>query len=133
MPRRRQISLLTEEEREALQERHRAHESFRIRQRAQGILLSEKGYSLNEIADILDVDRDTVSIWFSRFEQEGIAGLDDRERSGRPSIYTDEELDGFNALLDEDPRSLNKAQARLEQQTGKWSSRETLKRRVKKN
>lgn len=133
MPRRRQIRLLTAEERQALQKMHRVHENFRIRQRAQGILLSAKGYSLNEIADIVDVDRDTVSIWLSRFEKEGIAGLDDRERSGRPLIYTDAELDCFKALLDEDPRSLTKAQARLEQQTGKRSSRETLKRLVKKN
>ena len=133
MPRQRKIRALTEEELKALQEMYRQHENFRCRQRAQAILLSEKGYCINEIADILDVDRDSVSIWFTRFEEEGMTGLDDRERTGRPTIYTEDELNGFKAFLDEDPRSLNKAKAQLEQQTGKRSSRETLKRVLKKN
>lgn len=132
MPRQRKIRPLAEEELKALQEMHREHENFRCRQRAQGILLNRKGYCINEIADILDVDRDTVSIWFTRFEEEGVAGLEERVRTGRPTIYTEEELDCFKAFLDEDPRSLNKAKAQLEQQTGKHSSRETLKNVLKK-
>ena len=133
MPRQRKIRALTEEELKALQEMYRQHENFRCRQRAQGVLLSKKGYCINEIVDILDVDRDTVSVWFTRFEEEGVAGLEERTRTGRPTIYTQEELNRFKAFLDEDPRSLNKAKAQLEQQTGKQSSRETLKRVLKKN
>jgi transposase len=133
MPRQRKIRPLTEEALKALQKMHRQHENFRCRQRAQAILLSKKGYCINEIADILDVDRDSISIWFTRFEEEGVAGLEERERTGRPAIYTDEELNRFKALLDEDPRSLNRAKVQLEQQTGKHSSRETLKRGLKKN
>lgn len=133
MPRQRRISRLTEDELKTLQEMYRQHENFRCRQRAQAILLIEKGYRINEIADILDVDRDTVSIWIKRFEEEGVAGLEDRERTGRPAIYTAEELNSFKAFLDEDPRSLNTAKARLEQQTGKHSSRQTLKTVLKKN
>jgi len=39
--------------------------SIRIRNRAHGILLSSKGYNIDEISDILDVHRNTVSSWIT--------------------------------------------------------------------
>lgn len=69
------------------------HESanHRARIRSQAILWSHKGYKIKQIADLCDVDRDTVSRWLTRWQQEKQRGLLDAPRSGRPTSLTDEE------------------------------------------
>ncbi|MFN7931009.1 MAG: helix-turn-helix domain-containing protein, partial [Blastocatellia bacterium] len=42
-----------------------------IRCRAQAILLSARRYSIDQIAHIYEVDRDTVSLWLRAWEQDG--------------------------------------------------------------
>jgi transposase len=48
------------------------------------VLLSDRGLSVQEIAKIYDCGCDVVRIWLHRYEREGIAGLEDEPRSGRP-------------------------------------------------
>ena len=43
-----------------------------------------KGYSVAELADKVGVSRPTVLDWRGRYEREGMTGLDDDPRSGRP-------------------------------------------------
>jgi hypothetical protein len=47
-------------------------------------------------------------------------------------IYTSEEIAFFKAELDKEPRQIKQAQAKLQQQTAKTSSKDTLKRALKK-
>lgn len=61
--------------------------TYRERERAHAIILSHKGYSINQLADIFEVDRDSISSWFNRWEESGIEGLSDNHRSGRPPIF----------------------------------------------
>jgi transposase len=84
------------------------------------------------LQDIFEVDRDTVSCWLDHFESHGIAGLEEMPKSGRPPIYTDEEINRFKELIDKEPRQIKKAQALLQQTTNKTSCTETLKRALKK-
>lgn len=56
----------------------------RVALRAQMVLLSARGYSVPQIAAIHDCGADVVRTWLHRYEQAGIAGLDDAPRSGRP-------------------------------------------------
>jgi transposase len=58
--------------------------------RAQAILLSEKGFAINQLADIFEVDRDTVSLWLDWWAEYEFDGLADDPRSGRPPILTDD-------------------------------------------
>ena len=44
----------------------RNHPSQRTKARAHAILLSARRYSINQIADIFAVDRETVSSWLAR-------------------------------------------------------------------
>ncbi len=81
----RYIASLQAEEVQQLQDILRVSEKHRERMRAQALLLSDKGYKLKVIADICQVDRDTVSHWFTGWEQHKMASLSDAERSGRPS------------------------------------------------
>jgi len=47
-------------------------------------LLRHKGYLINDFADIFDVDRDPVVIWFDHYGSQGIEGLKDFLLCGQP-------------------------------------------------
>jgi transposase len=55
--------------------------------RAKIVLLAAEGLDNDEIAARLDTRREIVSKWRKRFFQEGFAGLEERPRRGRPSIF----------------------------------------------
>ena len=103
------------------------------RRRAHAILLGSKQFSIKKIAAILDVTRETVGIWFNCWEAHGLKSLHDKTRSGRKAIYDDAEILRLEVLLKESPHQLKTAQAKLEQETGKQSSKKTLKRALKKS
>jgi transposase len=56
----------------------------RVALRAQMVLLSDRGLSVPEIANIHECGCDVVRTWLHRYDQEGIEGLEDEPRSGRP-------------------------------------------------
>jgi transposase len=56
----------------------------RIALRAHMVLLSDRGFSVPQIAEIHDCGDDVVRTWLHRYEQHGVAGLEDEPRSGRP-------------------------------------------------
>ena len=122
---------IPEEVRVTLVEMYMNHPSFRCRQRAQAILLSLRGFTIPQLWSILDVRRDAISDWIDRWEQEGLLGLYDRPRAGRPRIYTEVEVNLLKTLVDEEPRQLKKAQAQLKDMTQKTASTSTLKRLLK--
>lgn len=78
------VANLSDTDREALQSVHRSGKTHRERQRAHAILLSAKGYTLDQLADICDADRETVSRWLDHWQTQGPAGLVDAPKSGRP-------------------------------------------------
>jgi len=67
----------------------------RFRNRVHSILLSAKGYQIKEIVAILGVGRDTVSVWFDKWACNGLEGLKDRPRCGRPSKLNAEQKKSF--------------------------------------
>jgi transposase len=48
------------------------------------VLLSDRGYTVPQIATIHACGQDVVRTWLHRYRQEGVAGLEDESRSGRP-------------------------------------------------
>ncbi len=57
--------------------------------RARIVLLAAEGVSNAEIGRRVGVSRPTVLTWRARYEQSGIAGLGDLDRSGRPPVIDD--------------------------------------------
>jgi len=96
--------------------------------RAHSILLSNRRYTIPQIAAIYEVHRDTVADWLAAWAAQGEAGLHDQPRSGRPPSLTPAEQETARTLLRATPRSIKTALARLHQQTGKEISASTLKR-----
>ncbi|BDI29119.1 hypothetical protein CCAX7_35400 [Capsulimonas corticalis] len=80
---------LTAEERTTLDRIARSRtEAVRLVERAKMILAINEGQSGPEIARQFGCDADKVYRWVHRFYDQGLDGLQDKRRSGRPRIYT---------------------------------------------
>ena len=75
------VDPLTDEERLRLKEIHKSDPNWRTRMRAQAILLSEKGFALNQLATIFEIDRDSVSQWLDQVRMASGFGLSIFQRS----------------------------------------------------
>ncbi len=74
---------LSDDERKRLRRLAR-REVGRVAERIHMVLLSARGYPVGRIAEVFECDEDTVRQWLRRFEAQGVEGLRDRPRSGRP-------------------------------------------------
>jgi transposase len=122
------VQPLTDEQREQLKEVMKSQSPHRPRMRAHAILLSERRYSIDQIADIYQIDRDRVSEWLDWWEEYQFEGLEDDPRSGRPPKLTDKEQKRAVKLTLKDPRSLRQGLTAIASKVGKIISRDTLKR-----
>ena len=125
------VSELSEAQREELDQVMKTGKE-QARRRAHAVLLNARGFSLDLIADIYAVDRDTVSQWLARWENGGGANLNDQAGRGRPPILNEKEQKQAIELVGKDPRSTQQGLAKIEKKTGKKISRDTLKRLLKK-
>ena len=81
--------ILSDEQRRALEGRARAYSGpHRDVVRAKAILLAADGHTNTEIAERLAVSRQAVSQWRIRFCLEGLQGLEERPRPGRPRRFS---------------------------------------------
>ena len=122
------VNPLLEEQRKQLNEIMKSNAPQRKRMRAHTVLLSERGYSINQIADIYQQDRDRISEWLNWWEEYQFDGLDDDPRSGRPPKLTEKEQKKALALTLKEPRSLKQGLGQIASKLGKTISYDTLKR-----
>src|SRR5215207_7882423 len=81
--------VLSDEQRAELERRAAAYSGpYRDVVRAKAILYAAEGMSNQEIAERLDQSRQAVSQWRKRFCSEGVQGLEDRPRPGRPRRFS---------------------------------------------
>ena len=121
------VKPLTPAQREQLSALMKSAAPQRTRMRAHAVLLSERRYSLEQIADIYQVDRDRVSQWLEWWEAEQVAGLDDDPRSGRPPKLTEAERQEALKIALHEPRTIKTGLKRIADEFGKLLSRETLR------
>jgi transposase len=83
------VIVLSDEDRDGLAAvlRRRTAE-YRVVLRAQIVLAAADGEENLSIADRLEVAPNTVIKWRKRFFDEGVDGLADRQRSGRPRSFS---------------------------------------------
>src|SRR5947208_12168387 len=80
--------VLSGEERAELERRVACYTlPFKVVQRAKMILYAADGQSNAEIARRLETAAEVVGRWRKRFFEQRLAGLDDRERTGRPCRF----------------------------------------------
>jgi DNA-binding CsgD family transcriptional regulator len=81
--------VLDEEQRRELARRAAAYSGpYREVVRAKAILLTAEGLSNADVAERVGVSRPSVSEWRKRFFDEGLDGLEERPRPGRPGSFS---------------------------------------------
>ena len=76
-------------------------------ERAQIIWHAHQGLTVAAIAEQLRVHRQTVREWLKRFNKDGLSGLDDLPRGGKPPTYTPEQRAEVIALTLQNPQELD--------------------------
>ena len=75
----------------------------RVFRRAQAVRNVVKGQRLQTVSDALSFTYSALRKWVNRFASQGVQGLVDRPRSGRPPKITCELEQPLNRLVDQDP------------------------------
>jgi transposase len=133
---------MTSRETEQLDRLYRTTKVPRLRTRAQRILLAaEQGLKVPQIARIVRESEATVLRWLKRYRAEGIEGLQDAPRPGRPSPMTEAYQAALLAAVRRRPRSLGRPFSLwtlqrlvddLAERTGIRVSDETVRRALKR-
>jgi transposase len=89
-----------------LQDEIRRSEESRYDHRLHGVLLVAQGMSCPEVSRLLGDSPRTVEYWVRRFEERGLAGLVEGERSGRPRRLKDEQIDEIKLVLRHPPEAV---------------------------
>lgn len=126
------ITPLTPEEKDTLNEAYLKHPCARVRQRAHAVLLNDRKYLISQLRQLFDVRHQTVSAWLKAWETDGLIGLYDDPRSGRPAILTADEQSNLLSYWEENAKQTKAAAARLQAETGKEASLHTFRRILRK-
>lgn len=75
----------------------------RVFRRAQAVREVVKGHRLQTVSDTFEFTYSALRKWVQRFANQGVQGLADRPRSGRPPKMTCELHKYLDRLVDQDP------------------------------
>ena len=82
-----------------LQQEIQRSEESRYDHRLHGVLLVAQGMTCPEVARLLGDAPRSVENWVHRFDQRGLAGLTEGERSGRPTRLDEKQVKEINRVL----------------------------------
>jgi transposase len=100
------VHKLSAKEIQELKQLYRDTKNADVRTRCDMILLSNEGLSPPKIAQRVRFSRETVVRFIKRYNEEGIAGLANKPRSGRPRRVTDEYLSQLSEAIEQAPRDI---------------------------
>lgn len=92
-----------------LQDEIRRSEESRYDHRLHGVLLVAQGMSCPEVGRLLGDAPRTVQYWVRRFEEQGLTGLVEGERPGRPRCLSERQLEAVDSVLRQPPSSVGLA------------------------
>ncbi len=123
---------LTKQTVQQLQTIIKTEPKYRPRKRAEAILLSNKGKTINEIVEILDVKQRAVYSWFKNYEINGITGLYDKEGKGRKTLFRNIDIQDIKDIALHSP-SVSFVRSKIKEKFNVSSSKETIRTFLKKN
>ena len=86
-----------------LQDEIRRSYEARYDHRLHAILMVAQDISCRQVAQLLGDSPRTVAYWVKRFEAEGLSGLADADRPGRPSKLNEEQIQSIERALRSHP------------------------------
>lgn len=87
-----------------LQDEIRRSYEARYDHRLHALLMVAQGLTCTKVAELLGDSPRTVAYWVNRFENEGLAGLADAERPGRPRRLNEQHLSQIQDALRSSPK-----------------------------
>lgn len=128
------IEKLTAAQNRSLERGYRTGKSHLYRRKCHCILLSNKGKTVQELANLYSVKTRTVYSWFDLWESEGIKGLALKPGRGRkPKLNASDETQVkiVKTLIENEPKNLNRVVGQIKSQLDIDLSKKTLKRFLK--
>jgi transposase len=95
--------------RRAIQQEIARSEESRDDHRLHGLLLLTGGHSCQPVADVVGENRRTVQRWVTRFATQGLSGLRDGVRSGRPATLNPTQWAALGRDLRHEPQKFDHA------------------------
>jgi transposase len=89
-----------------LQEEIRRSDESRYYHRLHGVLLVAQGMTCPEVARLLGDAPRSVEYWVGRFEKDGLAGLLEGERPGRPRRLSGKQMEAVDRILRRPPQEV---------------------------
>jgi transposase len=77
-----------------------------VRQRAIGLRLLHEGHAPKEVAQIMSVSQPVVYDWHHRWQANGLEGLANRPKSGRPRKADRSYVERLETVIEQDPQDL---------------------------
>lgn len=127
---------LSETELSTIEQAIRSSHDANMVKRATALRMLHQGQSPATVAEILTVAQATPYQWFHRFRAAGLAGLENRPKSGRPPKADESYLAELDATLEQEPGELGyefalwtiqRLNQHLQRVTGKQISDERLR------
>ena len=87
----------------SLQQEIQRSEESRHDHRLHGVLLVAQGMTCPDVARLLGDAPRSVEHWVNRFQQQGLGGLTERERSGRPPRLSEKQRKEVDGVLRQKP------------------------------
>ena len=77
--------------------------AYRVAKRLRAVVLNSEGHTRRELANILQAPRSKVSEWLQRYQTDGVNGLLEGYRSGRPAELSEKQRQQLEDILDSGP------------------------------
>jgi transposase len=132
---------LTEQELQAIEAAVRHDKRPEVRQRCTAIRLLHMGYKPEQVAEMQAVSNPTIYSWIKRWQSDGVDGLANKPRSGRPLKADDAYSLALVEVIDKEPDefgydfsmwTVDRLRAHLEKQTGVNLSESRLRALLKR-
>lgn len=91
---------LTDLERAAISRLYKQEKNPRFRERLQCLLLKDRGHTNTDVADILQVVRETITDWLNLYQDGGLEALCRLETGGSDAYLNAEQIAQLTAELD---------------------------------
>jgi len=75
-----------------------------VRQRGMGLRLLHEGHAAKEVAQVMSVSQPVVYDWHHRWQANGLEGLANRPKSGRPRKADHSYVERLEAVIEQDPQ-----------------------------
>lgn len=113
-----------------------------VRQKAMGLRLLHEGQTPKEVAQIMAVSQPSVYDWHHRWQANGLDGLANRPKSGRPRKTDRSYVERLEEVIEQDPQELgynftiwtaDRLRYHLEKETGKLIGPTQFRNLLKEN